>query len=133
MALAGAESTEEIPMGYLVMIANSLRTFPQLGSMNTMGIGLYKYDGTWHRLNPNDSSNICVVGSDLYVYFSGVGLYKYDGSWKLINPNQPENMLALGSELIVDFGAGIGLYKYDGTWQRLNPNASEDMVVAELP
>jgi uncharacterized delta-60 repeat protein len=93
------------------------------------GSGLYKYSGSWAKINANSPEQMWAVGSDLYADFgAGVGLYRYNGTaWQRMNPNDATDLCAVGSDLYIHF-AGVGLYKYDGTWKKINMNAPQRMV-----
>jgi hypothetical protein len=92
------------------------------------GVGLYRYNGTWAKINANSPKQMWAVGTDLYVDFgAGLGLYKFNGTkWQRLNLNDATDLCAVGSDLYIHF-AGVGLYKYDGTWKKINSNSTEGM------
>ena len=97
------------------------------------GVGLYKYDGSWLRINKTPVQGMIALGNDLVVDFGDVGLYLYSGGkFSRLSGSNAEKMCAVGSDLYADFGLGVGLHKYDGTWTRINKNSVQGMCAVNF-
>jgi hypothetical protein len=82
--------------------------------------GLWKYDGSWAEITPDDANLLGSYKGNLVANFPGHGLWQYDGAtWTQLTPNDTvQALIEVMGKLYADYGA-LGFFQYDGSWVRI--------------